>query len=404
MSQISIEKATGENVFASLQAEWRNLFAATRGASSPFLSWEWLSTWHKWFGANRTPFILKAYRQNQLIGLLPLCLQEKKVLGMRLKRLGFIGETQGGADYLDLIAKPEDKSEVLAAIFEFLKREQCFDLICLENLAGDSATVGFLQNFSQGDTERRLRDTVTTTSVCPQIDLSGGWETVLKQSKRASNFKRRLKQLEKLPGFEFRSITSPAESGEAFERFYRLHEKRWLKTGGSELSGHPRLVSFQRDLVPALAQTGLLRFDELWVEGECRSSVYGLDNGQTFYYFNSGYDLEWSNFSVGLVLIGLSVKNSIARGCSLYDFLRGDETYKFDWANQKSELVTVNLIRKTLPALAYEGMNQAWFSFRKFSKSALPSGFAETLRNRWRGWKRKYQLSDLEVEKTQQAL
>lgn len=399
MHQILIEKADGESVFESLREEWKQLFAVAQ--CSPFLSFDYLSTWYKWFGTNRTPLILKAYRQNHLIGLLPLCLQEKRVLGLKLKQLVFIGEAQGGADYLDLIAKPEDKIEILSAILDFLKKENYFDLICLENLASDSATVGFLRDFKQPESKSRLRRAAQTTAVCPQIDLFGGWESVLKQSKRASNFKRRLKQLEKMSGFEFRSITSFVEAGDAFERFYRLHEKRWAKSGGSELSGHPRLVSFQRDLVPKLAQAGLIRFDELWVEGECRASVYGLDDGRAFYYYNSGYDLEWASRSVGLVLIGLSIKNAIERGNFLYDFLRGDETYKFDWSNKQAELVTVKLSRNTLSAAVHENLSSVWLQFKNFSKSALPADVAENVKNWRRKLKRNYQLSDLEVEKTQ---
>ena len=390
MSQILIEKAAGEDIFALLQTEWKLLFTKTE--CSPFSSCEWLSVWYKWFGTNRTPFILKAYRENQLIGLLPLCLQEKKILGMRLNRLGFIGEIQGGADYLDLIAKPEDKAEILSAMFDFLKTETSFDVLCLENLKSDSETVEFLRNFSQKEKKPQLRYADLTSAVCPQINLSEGWETVLKNSKRASNFKRRLKQLEKMPDFEFRSITSPDKTVAAFERFYRLHEKRWANDGGSELSGHPRLVSFQRDLVSTLANSSTLRFDELWVAGECRASVYGLDNGKTFYYYNSGYDLDWSNKSVGLVLIGLSVKNAIERGNLMYDFLRGDETYKFDWANQTAELVTVNLSRRTVSTFVYEGIGQTSRRLRKISKTVLPSGLAEKVKNYRRMWSRNYQL------------
>ena len=398
MSRILIEKADAENVFAELREEWKQLFAASPNA--PFLSWGWLSTWYRWFGADRKPFVLKAYRENRLVGLLPLCLQEKKVLGMRLKRLAFIGEAQGGADYLDLIAAPEDRTEILRAIFDFLKKENCFDLISLENISGDAAIVEFLRDFNKTQAKLPFRQNVQTTSVCPQVDLAGGWETVLKNSRRASNFKRRLKQLEKMPGFEFRSVTSPAEASEAFERFFRLHEKRWAKDGGSELCGHPRLVSFQRDLVASLVEAGLLRFEELWVEGECRASVYGLDDRTNFYYYNSGYDLEWSNFSVGLVLIGLSIKNAVARGAKVYDFLRGDETYKFDWATRQTELVTVNLSRSTPAAIAHEGINRAWLGFRNFSKSALPSGFIETLKSRRRTWKRNREMPNLQPEKT----
>lgn len=390
MSRIIVEKANEADIFTLLQTQWQELFAKTN--CSPFLAWEWLSVWYKWFGADRTPFIIKAYRENQLIGLLPLCRQEKKILGMRLQRIGFIGETQGGADYLDLIAKNEDKAEILSAIFEFLKTEISVDMLCLENLKSDSATVGFLRNFSQKEKKPRLFYSDLTSAVCPQINLSEGWEAVLKHSKRASNFKRRFKQLEKMADFEFRSVTSPDETGAAFERFYRLHEKRWANDGGSELSGHPRLVSFQRDLVATMANAGLLRFDELWVEGECRASVYGLDNGKTFYYYNAGYDLEWSSKSVGLVLIGLSVKNAIARGNLMYDFLRGDETYKFDWANQTAELVTANLSRRTVSTFVYQGIGQTSRRLRKISKTVLPSGLAEKVKSYRRMWSRNRQL------------
>ena len=377
MSRIRVEKAEETDVFAALREDWSRLFAGSD--CSPFLAWEWLSVWFKCFGADRSPFILKVTRENELIGILPLCLQKKKVLGMNLRKLGFIGEAQGGADYLDLIARREDKAEILTAIFEFLTAEKSFDVISLENLANDSETVGFFANTSS----------VLQTSVCPQIALSRGWAAVLKQSNRADNFKRRLKKLEKLEGFEFRSITSPDEISEAFERFYYLHEKRWAKDGGSELSGHPRLLAFQHEVVK---NSKFIRFDELWAEGECRASVYGLDDGKTFYYYNSGYDLDWANRSVGLVLIGLSVKNAIERDNSLYDFLRGDETYKFDWANRQNKLVTVNFSRRNLPAMVYNALNQTSLQLRSFSKSILPSNLAENLKTWKRNWQRNRQL------------
>lgn len=399
MSQITVEKTNGENIFEILRDDWRKLFAATE--SSPFLSWEWLSTWYKWFGNERTPFILKAFRGNHLIGLMPLCLQEKKVLGIKVRRLSFIGEEVGGADYLDFIAQSENKSEVLSAFFDFLRKEENFDVINLENLSSDSATAQYLHKLYESKNNPNLRYSNKATYVCPKINLKDGWESVLRNSKRASNFKRRFKQLEKMSGFEFRSITSPSETAEAFERFYKLHEKRWSKNGGSELSGHPQLVSFQRDLVLALSSTGLLRFDEVWVEGECRSSVYGLDDGRTFYYYNSGYDADWAKYSVGLVLIGLSVKSSIERGNEIYDFLRGDETYKYDWANDESRLINLSLRRRTIPAFFYENLNQTIYNLKNFSKSALPTGLSEALKNRRREWKRNYQFSELKAEKTQ---
>ncbi|HEX9962381.1 MAG TPA: hypothetical protein VGB00_15710, partial [Pyrinomonadaceae bacterium] len=86
-----------------------------------------------------------------------------------------------------------------------------------------------------------------------------------------------------------------------------------------------------------------------------------------------------------------------------YDFLRGDEAYKFDWASRKTELLTVSLSRRTPAALAHEGINRAWLGFRNFSKSALPSGLAETLKSRRREWKRNRRLTNLKPENSREV-
>ena len=196
--------------------------------------------------------------------------------------------------------------------------------------------------------------------------------------------------MKKINGFEYRSITSPDETTGAFERFFRLHDERWVKEGGSELSGHPTLVGFQRALVPELSRIGLIRFDELWAEGECRASIYGLDDGNTFYNYNSGFDPAYSRLSVGRIMLGLSIKNAVERGNTMYDFLRGNETYKSDWANQSTNLVNVSLARKTLPVTAYMGMGKCLTGLRDASKAVLPSGIIGVIGTWRRAWKRNY--------------
>jgi CelD/BcsL family acetyltransferase involved in cellulose biosynthesis len=377
MSEIFVEKINGKEVFSSLHEEWQQLFAASNCA--PFLSWEWLSVWHEKLAAEREIYLLRIRRNDDLIGILPLCRQNKKVLGLKLRRLGFLGEEIGGADYLDLIAREEDKAEIWPQIFTFLQREKEFSSLELESLAQDSETVSLLEHFGQNDRSFQFRKKVT--SVCPQVNLQEGWEDILGHSHRKNNFKRRLKKLQSLEEFEFRSVTAPDEIGQAFERFAVLHEKRWEKEGGSEVTGHPQLMAFHRTVVQRLAEKGLVRFDELWVEGKCRATIYALDNGKIFYYYNAGYDLAWANHSVGLVLVGLSIKNAIERGNTLYDFLRGEENYKFDWANQHTFTVMVTLNQQCLSTLLNENINHVRDWLRDKAKQYLPKKTALKLQN-----------------------
>ncbi|MBK7931947.1 MAG: GNAT family N-acetyltransferase [Acidobacteria bacterium] len=389
--RIEIQLGTAAEAFAGIKDDWQALFAVSEGA--PFLSWEWMSVWFDQFGEDREPVILKAYRGETLAAILPMFRETKRFAGMSLQKLALMGEGIGGADHLDVISRPCDKSQVLDAILAYLNEHERCETISFEALDQSSATLNVLKQRAATSGIRHSRVSENVASVCPQIDLAAGWEAVLKAGKRSDNFKRKLKKIGRESGFEFRSVTSPTETDAAFVRFLRLHEKRWENAGGSELSGHPRLISFQRRVVAELSAAGMIRFDELWLGGECRGSIYGLDDGTTFYYYNSGYDLEFSNLSVGLVLLGLSVQNAVERGVTLYDFLRGDETYKSDWANRRVELINFRISRPTAAVFAGEVVGGGISKLKAAAKAAIPQMVAEPLANWQRSWSRNYQLS-----------
>lgn len=391
MDVIKVEQIRNTDALSAIRDEWQVLFRSSN--LSPFSSWEWTSAWFENFGAGLSPVVLKTVRNGNLIGILPMYETTTKFAGMSYRRLGLLGDAAGGADHLDVICRPEDRVETIAAILDYLNEHEPSESISFDNVDSGSVILDALVAGSRKTGVRRSRVSRSVIDVCPQIDLTAGWESVLSQSKRADNFKRKLKKLAKLPGFEFRSVTSPEETDDAFERFLDLHEKRWKNAGGSELSGHPRLIAFQRQLVKRLAAAGMIRFDELWLDGKCRSSIYGLDNGQTFYYYNSGYDQEFSNLSVGLVLLGLSVRSAVERGTTLYDFLRGDETYKSDWANRRVELVNFRQSRPTAAIIANEIFTGGIGMVRAAARSALPQSLTEPLANWRRSWSRNYQLS-----------
>lgn len=370
---IRISKIEGADGFNRLRDEWIELHKKV--AASPFLSWEWTDAWRKNLGGDREITILTAHRNDELIAILPLGARVEKILGLSMRRAGFLGEELGGADYLDLVAAEHEKDEVWSRILPELANESSIDAFSFEYVAADSAAAKNLGRVS-GFGFRAFE-----AAVCPQIDLSAGWEQVLRGARRRDNFKRRLKKLEKLERFEFRSVTATDEIAAAFERFAELHERRWEADGGSEATGLPQLMDFHRDVVAPLAERGLVRFDELWVEGECRASVYGLDDGRTFFYYNAGYDLDWADRSVGLVLIGCSVRAACERGNSIYDFLRGDEKYKFDWSNTARKLVTLKLNRPRIASLASRMRESLRLFVRDTAREILPADAVERLRN-----------------------
>jgi CelD/BcsL family acetyltransferase involved in cellulose biosynthesis len=361
MSKLNIEVVQGREGLSSLRQEWGDLYVTL--SAPPFLSWEWMITWNLWYGINQSPYVICVREGKTLIGLLalnkgPISLTP---FGLKGQKLSFLGGDFGGADYLDILAAPPRKQECAIAILDHLSKSKSFDLLELNDLTADSPLLPLLLSHfgNKDDCGYQL----IPRFICPRVNLQSGWNQVLRNSKRADNYRRRLRNLRSRDGFEYRSVTNPEEIPAAFDRFIRLHESCWVHRGGSGAFYDQTSREFQRAVVNQVARVNLIRFDELWVEGKCRASIYGLDNGHTYYFFLSGYDLDWSSHSVGLVLLGLSLENASARGIKIYDFLRGAELYKFDWANDSQMTMGVRVTADRMVA--------RWMISRNYAKEAM---------------------------------
>lgn len=375
MSKLRVESLQGPHQLQGIRSEWQALCDSS--FTSPFLCWEWISTWQKWFGHNRMPYILCVRDHETLIGIMALGKESISAfpIGPKITRLTFLGEQDGGADYLDIASAPERSQECVGAIFDYLLNSGEFDLLDLDGLPTDSALLPMSSSRCWGNRDFVYK--LTPRFTCPQINLADGWEQILRRSRRADNFKRRLRGLRSRDGFDFRTITSPDETSDAFERFLALHDACWAHRGGSGATGTEAKREFQREIVREMSRINRIRFDELWVEGKCRASIYGMENGPTYYFYLSGYDLSWSGQSVGLVLLGLSIESAASRGVLVYDFLRGAETYKFDWANHSRMTAAIRIAANKLPA--------RWIIARDYLSESLrawiPNSAKETAQN-----------------------
>src|SRR5262249_14722741 len=141
MKEITIEIEEGVDALAKLRVEWQALFVES--GAPPFLSWEWLTTWHKWFGQERHPYLLCAREEGNLIGLLPLCAEKRQLsrFSPRLKRISFLGESYGASDYLDILALPRLKQKSADLFMNYLGALRSFDLLELEGMSSDSYTL-----------------------------------------------------------------------------------------------------------------------------------------------------------------------------------------------------------------------------------------------------------------------
>ncbi|HET9594663.1 MAG TPA: GNAT family N-acetyltransferase [Anaeromyxobacteraceae bacterium] len=374
MAPVRIVESSDPARLASLRDSWGELFAAA-GCDNPFLSWEWQYTWWRCFGQRRPVWIVEARdRGERLAGLVALA--ARPALGTP-RRWALLTNGLTGTDAVDLLVRPGFGPAVRDAVARALAAAmERWDVVDLEDLPCGSATVPAFRNALQA---RGVHVTVAPACTCPGFALRGTFAGHLAGFRRRDTYLRRRRWLEKQPGYRIEVATRPEEAGPAMEDFLRLHHLRWDPEGGS--GGIPRgpVEDFHRQVAPLLAARGWLRMYRMFLGEASIAAVYGLQLGRRFYYYQSGMDPAHASRSPGLVLIGKTVEDAYAAGLADYDFLRGTEPHKLDWAADRRETLSLRLRAPGLRSDAGAAAEELFRRARAAARAVAPEGMWHAL-------------------------
>jgi CelD/BcsL family acetyltransferase involved in cellulose biosynthesis len=79
--------------------------------------------------------------------------------------------------------------------------------------------------------------------------------------------------------------------------------------------------------------------------GEPLAAAFGFQDERAYYLYNSAYDPAAAASSPGVVLVDLLVRRAIGEGLVRFDFLKGDEAYKFRLGARRRPLFVVEGVR-----------------------------------------------------------
>jgi CelD/BcsL family acetyltransferase involved in cellulose biosynthesis len=78
------------------------------------------------------------------------------------------------------------------------------------------------------------------------------------------------------------------------------------------------------------AKAGWLRLCFLSMNGERVASLLAFEYNRKFLLYNSGYDPDsFAQLSPGWTILSYAIQYAIAVGCQLFDFMQGNEEYKY---------------------------------------------------------------------------
>jgi CelD/BcsL family acetyltransferase involved in cellulose biosynthesis len=116
---------------------------------------------------------------------------------------------------------------------------------------------------------------------------------------------------------------------------------------------------FHREVASQLLEREILDLYRLDLNGRAVALLYCFAEKGRGYYYLGGFDPEYARYSVGTVLTAYAIQQSIARGHAVFDFLRGNEAYKYRWNVQEKRNYRVQWLRGGLASRALLGLSKA---------------------------------------------
>jgi CelD/BcsL family acetyltransferase involved in cellulose biosynthesis len=320
---------TTPDVFAQLQPEW-NAVLHQSTADTPFLTYEWQKTWSDCLcSCEGDVYLLTVRDGGALLGIAPLFVisaLDKDGKPQRLLRL--IGSVDA-SDYLDLIAVRGREREVFNAMLEALEQSPTWDAIDLWNVPEASMTRALLPELIAARGWTWLDEKQV---VCPIIRLPAQFEDYVQglDKKERHELRRKIRRAEATEGVTWYAITGRDQThdlDEAAEAFMALMMKS--RSDKSEFMTDDMRRFFHR-MIHATHAGGFLHLAFLEVNGVKAATYLSFDYNQKRLVFNSGLEPEgFQSLSAGIVLAARLIDEAIQLGYSEFDFLRGNEEYKY---------------------------------------------------------------------------
>ena len=277
----------------------------------------WHQLWWDEFSGDAKLHLLAAREDGKLVGVAPF-------MSCDDGRLMFVGD-EDLWDYHKLVVDGSKSEEFYHALFSYLTEAE-WSTMDLRSLLETSSTY---QKFVEMARASAYTVELIEEDVSPGVALPGDWNEYLAalSKKDRHELRRKMRRLETQTSFDYYSVSGAASTNGSLDDFFALmrgsrQDKAMFLTSERE--------RFFRRMASEMAKAGFLKLFFMEMDGERVAAALCFDIGNVRYLYNSGFNPEFGSLSVGLLLKAMCLRDAIESGMDYFDFLRGNERYKYD--------------------------------------------------------------------------
>jgi CelD/BcsL family acetyltransferase involved in cellulose biosynthesis len=329
--------------FSALRPEWNDLVRRSC-CDTLFLTWEWQSTWWKHLGEGSLLLLgFRAEDDGRLVGIAPLF----HAATDNGQAVLYLNGCRDVSDYLDVIIELGQEEAVYSTLLDYLEHKApAWDLVDLCNIPQDSQTYLRLRKMAEA---RGYQTLVEVEDVCPIIALPATWDDYLMalDRKQRHEVRRKLRKADNEADTRFLIVGPDQDLQSEMESFIELHQK---STPEKDEFMDPTMQGFFFDVGQVLQKKGWLQLAFIEMDGYRAATLLNFDYGDAILVYNSGYDpTRFRYLSPGIIVTARCIEHAISLGRAKFDFLRGDEVYKYRFGAQDTEVRRLLIAQRGVP-------------------------------------------------------
>jgi CelD/BcsL family acetyltransferase involved in cellulose biosynthesis len=299
----------------------------------------WQSIWWRHLSEGELKILAARDDDGALVGLAPLFGLPHE--GARvLATVGCVDVS----DYVDWIARQGQEERVLAALLGALENELAgeWDRLSLCNVPDGSPTLELLPGLAQArgwQVERSIDDVV------PVFCIPASWEAYeqMLRGKQRRELRRKMRKAGPFSGVEWYIVGPERDLDIEIDAFVEL-----LVKSNPEKADFmdERNRAFFHALGSATFEAGQLQLAFLTMNGQRIGAYMNFLYGERVLVYNSGLDPAAYRLSPGIVLMAHLIRHAIEeQKHEIFDFLRGDEPYKYNLGGSDTHVNRLNITR-----------------------------------------------------------
>lgn len=330
------------DALASYQENWNQLLQKS-ASHVPFLTYDYLKAWWETRGGGEWSkdsrlILTAAFEGDSLVGVAPL-FHAENILGKLA--LMFVGAIEV-SDFLDFIVASDKVQPFISGLMDFLLNEDLpdWELLDLYNILENSSTLKALQKEGEkrGWTHKQVH-----LQPAPYIPLPGDFDAYLAgiDKKQRHEIRRKLRNVEQdLAVADLYFTEDPEMLEQDIDAFIEImaqdpNKKAFLTEPMRQHLHNTARIAFE---------AGWLQMAFFTLDGNKAAANMSFNYNDRLWLYNSGWDWEYRDYSPGWILIATLIKWANENGIQEFDFMRGDETYKYKFGGIDRHIYRVTLV------------------------------------------------------------